>query len=240
MIIEKAEVSRALNYRMVTLILLTVRQIIFALLRHCSGILCITFTWFSEQFALLLVFVFFNSAIEWQWAPLCLDYIVAAVDIVMVDRVAKGSHRGRGQAPSEATSHYAAESPDIVLLMLCLLTIITNLGYDMIVFIPVEHMVHLQELIVEVRPVPLDIGYEHSILKLIQFFILPKEGKVCEINYIEVGCPERIISFHAFVPDVDNESEVAGVIVSFEDFRVGVVENFHLWGATSDVVFVDE
>ena len=85
---------------------------------------------------------------------------------MMVNRVTEGSHGRTGQTPAEATCHNRTEGPNVVLLVLCFQTGVTDVGDYVIVLVLVQHLINYLELLIKVLAVLLDVKNEHSILKL--------------------------------------------------------------------------
>ena len=84
----------------------------------------------------------------------------------MVDCVTEWRHGRTRQAPAKATCHYRTKRPNVVLLVLCFHTRVTDVGDYVIVLVLMQHLIYYLELFIKVSAVLLDIENEHSILKL--------------------------------------------------------------------------
>ena len=51
----------------------------------------------------------------------------------------------------------------------------------------------------------LDVVLEHSILEFFDITRFPKEWEIWSVNNLEVGIEERVLAFHLFVHNIDNQ-----------------------------------
>ena len=86
---------------------------------------------------------------------------------MMVNCVAEGCHSRTGEAPSETACHHRTKCPNVVLLVLCFQTGVTDVRDNMIILILMQHLINHLKLFIKVIAVLLDVKNEHGILKLV-------------------------------------------------------------------------
>ena len=161
---------------------------------------------------------------------------IAAVNIVMINKICERYHRCGRQSPTKASCYYIYESLIVKLIHFLRFIWIVNLGKQRLVLR--QCLLNQTPFFVIILFISLNCCFQYCILKFGKFIVRPIHRQICLADNFEIRVEKRCLSFEKLIKNIDDEFQINCIVVLFENFGVFSVYLSNFWRSNLDCMFV--